>query len=689
MVNFWLDGHHLEVPGGTTLLEAAQHNGIEVPVFCYHPELSVGGNCRVCLMEVVGMAKPVASCATVVREGMVAFSQTPAVREDRAGVLELLLINHPLDCPICDQAGECDLQDLSIAYGQDRSRFTFPKRTVPQIYLGPLIKPVMTRCIHCTLCVRFAREVGGVAELGALKRGEEMEIASYLERAVTSELSGNLIDLCPVGALNAAPSAFRARSWELAQTPSIDVLDGVGSAIRIDTYKGEVVRILPRPSPSTNGSWIDDKTRFSLDGLKIQRLDRPYVRTPEGRLKEASWQEAFEVIEKNLRPLAPSEKAGLAGDLVELESLSLFQDLMKAWGTPFVECRQVGSPVRLHSRAHYTFNSSFDGLDVADFILLVGTNPRLEAPVLNARIRKNYEKCGVQVAVLGPGQELTYPVVFQDNRPQILEEILAGDHCVAAMMTQAQRPMIILGAHTLTRPDAGALLALWGQIGEKYGCVTPEWCGLNVLHTSAVRVGALDLGLLPANDSVTSETILAKCKTGEIRAIYLLGADEIPTSSLADTFVIYQGHHGDTSASIADVILPGAAYTEKPGLYVNSEGRLQEAQPACLPPGVARQDWQILRDLLNMLGVQDVPQTLSEVRRRVGVKNPCLSKIGEVVKTPWTSVPLSDIPLSDQPFEEAVVNFYMTNVISRHSPTMAACVRERASFGKRREGRGG
>lgn len=678
MIKITIDGQEVEVAEDSTILQAAQRLGIEIPLFCYHERLSIAGNCRMCLVEVENSPKPVASCAMPVAPGMVVHTRNARVKKSRQGVLEFLLINHPLDCPVCDQGGECDLQDITMHYGRNESRFAFYKRTVLDKNLGPLIKTVMNRCIHCTRCVRFSTEIAGVPEMGAVHRGEHTEITSYLERTLTSELSGNMIDLCPVGALTSKPYAFRGRPWEMIHTDSIDVLDAVGSAIRVDTRGLEVMRILPRPNPLVNEEWISDKTRFACDGLKVQRLDRPYVRDANGLLQEATWAEAFSRIKKALKGLEGSQIAGLVGDLVDLESMSVFQDLMVYLKTPYVDCRQDGAKLTTTSRSGYLFNTTLEGLAKTDFVLLIGTNPRIEAPVLNARIRRNYVETSLEVALIGPPMDLTYPTIFQDAGASVLQEILNGKHLLSHKLQQAKNPILILGQAALRRPDGWSVLHNCQRIAETYGLIRPDWCGFNVLHLAASRVGALDLGLVPARQESDVTDILKACRSQAVKVLFLLGADEMSTQGLEKTFVIYQGHHGDRGAAIADVILPGATYTEKEGLYMNTEGRLQCTYPACQPPGQAQEDWRILKQLAEVLGLKLPYQTLTQLREHLTQKNPLFSLKESFTPTPWTPFSLENSSfetLSTQPFEPAFENFYMTDVISRHSPTMAACTK--------------
>jgi NADH-quinone oxidoreductase subunit G len=686
MPKLTIDGREVEVEQGLTVLQACESAGIEIPRFCYHERLSIAGNCRMCLVAMKGAPKPVASCAMPAAEGMVIYTNTPEVHKMRKGVMEFLLINHPLDCPICDQGGECDLQDEAMAYGFDRGRFAENKRAVREKYMGPLIKTVMTRCIHCTRCIRFAAEVAGVPELGATSRGEHMEVGSYLEKALTSELSGNLIDLCPVGALTSKPYAFAARSWELAKTESVDVMDAVGSNVRIDTRGNEVMRVLPRINEDINEEWISDKTRFACDGLRRQRLDRPYVREA-GKLKPVTWREAFAAIAHGVEGIKGSQMAAIAGDLVDCESMIALKDLMTALGSPNIDCRQDGAALEASPRVSYLFNTTIAGIESADACLLVGTNPRTEAPIINARLRKRYRMGGFQVGMIGPAADLTYKYQHLGDDPHLLERIAAGDHPFADVLKNAQNPMLIVGMGALVRDDGAAVLEAVCQITEKLGLVDAKtgWNGFNVLHTAAARVGGMDLGFLPGEGGKSTAGIVDGAEKGEIKMVYLLGADEIDTSRLGKAFVVYQGHHGDAGAHRADVILPGAAYTEKNGTYVNTEGRVQFARRACYPPGEAREDWTIIRALSEVLGKTLPLNTLDQVRQRLRDVNPAFGAGDRIEPGKWAAFGRKG-DLDSRPFETPDTNFYLTNPVCRASVTMAQCVEALAGEETRKTG---
>ncbi len=677
MPKLTIDGQEIEVPEGMTVLQAAEMLGIEIPIFCYHSKLSISGNCRMCLVEMDHSAKPIASCAMPACEGMVIRTQTPMVKKARQGVLEFLLINHPLDCPICDQGGECDLQDITLAYGRDTSRYALNKRAVPDKDFGPLIATAMNRCIQCTRCVRFATEIAGIPELGATGRGEEMEIGTYIQKTLTSELSGNMIDICPVGALMSKPYSYRGRPWELSHTPSIDVFDAVGSAIRLDTRGREVMRVLPLRNDEVNEEWISDKARFAYDGLKYQRLDQPYARGKDGRLLPVSWEKAFDVITERLKPLAGEQIAAIVGDMVDAEAMIALKDVMTALGSPHIDCRQEGAMSEENPRCSYLFNTTIADIERADFCLLVGTNPRCEAPLINARLRKVYLSTGLPVALLGPHHELGYPVDYLGNDPLILEKILKGRHPVSAALKTAHYPMMIMGQDVFRREDGAALLNMGHQIADKYGLIhykppADHWNGFNVLHTAASRVGGLDLGFTPGPQGYAVKGILEAASRQEIKAVYLLAADEIDMTPLKSAFIIYQGHHGDRGAAVADVILPGAAYTEKSGTYVNTEGRVQRSLKAVSPPGEAKEDWKILRALSEKLGVTLPYSTLEDIRARLVDVNPLFEELDTVQRAAW--LPFGkEGSLSSEPFESRIKNFYMTDPISRHSITMAKC----------------
>ena len=669
MAKVTVDGHEIEIANGSSVLQACEAAGIEIPRFCYHERLSVAGNCRMCLVEVEKAPKPIASCSYPVADGMVIKTDTPMVRNGRRGVMEFLLINHPLDCPICDQGGECDLQDQAYSYGSDHSRYNESKRAIKDKYLGPLVKTVMTRCIQCTRCVRFATEIAGVPELGATSRGENMEITTYVEKALTTELSGNMIDICPVGALTSKPYAFVARPWELRKTDSIDVLDAVGAAIRVDVRGSEVLRILPRPNDDVNEEWLGDKSRFSFDGLKRRRLDKPWLRE-NGRLRPASWPEAFGAIAAKLHGL-PGERIGaVAGDLCDAESMLALKDLMASLGSANLDCRQDGARLDATRRDFYTFNTSIAGIEEADALLIIGSNPRREAPVLNARIRKRHQNGVFPVGLIGAEADLTYSHQWLGDTPSLIGGL---PEAFAKLLADAKRPMVIVGQGALTRPDGAAVLAAAWKLAASIGALTPEWHGFNVLHTAGGRVGALDLGFLPGPGAKTFDAMM----NGGVNLLWLLGADEFDTGRIgAGTFVVYQGHHGDRGAARADVILPGSAYVEKQGTYVNTEGRVQRGNKAATPPGEAREDWTILRAFSAVINKPLPYDTLDALQARLEQANPVFARVGFLPRFGASDLtaPAGDpAAISDAPFVPAIADYYQTNAISRASAVMAEC----------------
>ncbi|HVU19792.1 MAG TPA: NADH-quinone oxidoreductase subunit NuoG, partial [Rhizomicrobium sp.] len=609
----------------------------------------------------------------------------PYERKAREGVMEFLLINHPLDCPICDQGGECDLQDQAMGYGRAAfHRFNENKRAVEDKYMGPLIKTIMTRCIQCTRCVRFATEVAGVPDLGATGRGEDMEITTYLEKAFASELSGNVVDLCPVGALTSTPYAFNARPWELRKTESIDVMDAQGCNIRVDSRGTAVLRVLPRLNEEINEEWISDKARHACDGLMRQRLDRPFVRK-NGKLQPASWNEAFATIAARVAETTPERMAAIVGDLSAAEEIKALKDLMNALGAANLDCRQDGAKVG-GARQSYLFNTTIAGVEAADAILLVGCNPRWEAPVLNARIRKAWLASPLKVANIGPAVDLTYPVEQLGTGVDALEAIANGSHDFAKVLKDAKRPMIIVGAGAVARADGAALLKLAAKIASDTGMIGPAggaaeggWNGFNVLHTAASRVGALDLGFVKGRDVAG---IVEGAQKGEIDFLYLLGADEFDVGHLGRAFVVYQGSHGDAGAHNADVVLPGAAYTEKEGLYVNFEGRVQRAERAVFPPGDAKEDWTILRALSDVLGKKLPYDNLADLRKAIVADAPHFAGLGKVPvhagadATAWDKVGGDGNLDGGVPLGHAVSDYYLTNPIARASVTMAKCSEE-------------
>jgi NADH-quinone oxidoreductase subunit G len=673
MAKVTVDGIEVEVPNGSNVLQACEAAGKEIPRFCYHERLSVAGNCRMCLVEIEkAPPKPFASCAYPVNDGMVVHTDTPMVRAARRGVMEFLLINHPLDCPICDQGGECDLQDQAVGYGGDSSRYHEHKRAVVNKDLGPLVKTIMTRCIHCTRCIRFSTEIAGVPEMGATARGESMEVGTYVQKALSSELSGNLIDICPVGALTSKPYAFVARPWELKKTDSVDVMDAVGSAIRIDTRGAEVLRILPRLNEDVNEEWLADKSRFALDGLKRRRLDTPWIRR-DGRLVRATWPEAFAAIQAKL-PASGDRIGAIAGDLCDAESMVALKDLLASLGAQNLDCRQDGAKLNASRPAFYSFNTSIAGIEEADALLIIGSNPRREAPLVNARIRKRSLMGRFPIAMIGAEADLTYKIDHLGTTPALLAALVDGTHPFAATLAKAERPMLILGQGALAREDGAAVLEAAWQLAVQTGMLTPEWNGFNVLHTAASRMGALELGF-------ASGKTLAEMMQGGVDLLWLLGADEFDTSKIgAATFVVYQGHHGDRGAARADVILPGAAYTEKSGTYISTEGRVQRGELAVFPPGEAKEDWKILRAFSAMIDKPLPYDTLDAVRARLVAVNPIFDRLDVLPRFGCSDLtgPAAGV-LGAAPFTPLIANYYMTDPISRSSATMAECTAAQAT----------
>ncbi|MGQ0446345.1 MAG: NADH-quinone oxidoreductase subunit NuoG [Beijerinckiaceae bacterium] len=674
MTKLIVDGIEIDVPPEFTLLQACEEAGAEIPRFCFHERLSIAGNCRMCLVEVKGgPPKPQASCAVAVKdlrpgpngEPPAVLTKSLMVKKAREGVMEFLLINLPLDCPICDQGGECDLQDQAMAFGFHSSRYIENKRAVEDKYIGPLVRTSMNRCIHCTRCVRFTAEVAGTGEMGATGRGEDMEITTYLETAMRSELQGNIADLCPVGALLPKPYSFKARSWELVKTESIDVMDALGSAIRIDTRGREVMRILPRVNDAVNEEWISDKTRQIVDGLKTKRLDRPFVRE-NGKLREASWPAAFQAIAAKVEQAPPERIGAIAGDLCAVEEMFAAQLLMRSLGAVSLDCRQDGAKLDPSlGRASYIFNPSIAGIDEADGLVIIGSNPRKEAPVLNARIRKRWLKGGFTISVIGEKTSLTYEYAYLGAGPETLAAF--AEHPPAKM----EKPLVMIGQGALAREDGRAILALAAKAAQAMGAIKEGWNGFAILHAAAARVGGLDLGFVPGQGGLDAGSM---AKSGALDVLFLLGADEVAVEPGA--FVVYQGTHGDRGAARADVILPGAAYTEKSGTYVNTEGRVQLSARASFPPGGAREDWAILRALSDVLGHKLPFDSLNALRTRLYASHPHLAKLGEIAASePFDAAQLagSGAAHTCAPFVSAIADFYMTNPIARASAVMAEC----------------
>ena len=663
MPKITVNNKEVEFEEGMTVLQACELAGEEIPRFCYHERLSIAGNCRMCLVEMEKSAKPIASCAMPAADGMKVKTNTPFVDKARKGVMEFLLANHPLDCPVCDQGGECDLQDQSLFYGLDNSRYTENKRQVREKYMGPLIKTEMTRCIHCTRCVRFATEIAGISELGATGRGEDMEITTFLEKSMESEMSANVIDLCPVGALTSKPYAFEARPWELKKTETIDVMDAVGSNIRVDTYGWEVKRVLPRINESINEEWISDKTRYACDGLLKQRLDTPYIRE-NGKLIKTSWLKANNLLINKLKLFKADEVAGLVGDLVDLESIYSFKKFFeKCVESKNLECRYERTYINPKERMNYIFNSSINGIEDSDFILLVGTNPRLEATILNARIRKAYRNNKVKIYSIGDPGELTYPYENIGNNTSVIKEIVSGSHDISNKIKKSTKPIIIIGESALCKNTGQYIFESLKNFLLNNNFIKKDWNALNILTQQASRVGAIDLGIFIENEK-ENFTFFDKLENDEFKFIYLLGADNINFNK-KDKFIVYQGSHGDKGAEIADIILPGAAYTEKNGLFVNLEGKMQNAYKASYPPGEAHEDWIIFRDLANKmnksLGFQNVTDLRKCINQYFDKKNN-----NKINKT-------KEIDFVEDNILVKPIDYYYTNPIARSSKVMNEC----------------
>ena len=663
MLKLTVNDKEVEVENGLTILQACEQVGAEIPRFCYHEKLSIAGNCRMCLVEIDKSPKPIASCAMPAAEGMSIRTNTEFVEKARKGVMEFLLANHPLDCPVCDQGGECDLQDQSLFYGLDNSRYTENKRQVKEKYMGPLIKTIMTRCIHCTRCIRFATEVAGIPELGAIGRGEDMEITTYLEKSMESELSANVIDLCPVGALTSKPYAFEARPWDLKKTETIDVMDAVGSNIRVDTYGWEVKRILPRVNEDINEEWISDKTRYVCDGLLKQRLDTPYIRE-NGKLEKSSWSKALKLLINKLKSFNPSEVAGLVGDLADLEMIYSFKYFFeKCIGSTNFECRQDRIYINPQERMNYIFNSSINGIEDSDFILLVGTNPRLEATILNARIRKAYVKNKSKIYSIGDPGDLTYPYQNIGSNTSVIREIALDVHEISGKIKKSKKPIVIIGESALLGETGQYVFETLKSFLFSNDFIRKDWNALNILNQQASRVGAIDLGVYSINEK-ENFLFFDKLDNNDFKFVYLLGADNINFDK-KDKFVVYQGSHGDKGAEIADIILPGAAYTEKNGLFVNLEGKLQNAYKASYPPGDAREDWIIFKDLAKMM---KKPLEYNNVKYlRESINKDIQQKINNVVNK------TNEIDFVDENISIKPIDYYYTNPIARASKIMGEC----------------
>ena len=668
MTKVIIDGKTFEVEEGLSIIQACEDSGVEIPRFCYHERLSVAGNCRMCLVDIEdsrGMSpKPVASCAVPISEGLIIHTKTDRVKSAREGIMEFLLINHPLDCPICDQGGECDLQDQSVAYGFGASRYEQDKRSVENKDMGPFIKTEMTRCIHCTRCVRFSSEVTGADEIGAIGRGRDMEITTYLDNAVQSELSGNVIDLCPVGALTSKPYAFSARPWELKHTESIDVMDAVGSNIRIDTKGNKVMRVLPRVNEEVNEEWISDKTRFFSDGLGLQRIDRPYLKE-NGKLKEVSWEKAINVLSNKLLSSKPEEVASISGDLPSIESVYSLKKLMNFIGSPNIECREDGSKIS-GNRERWLFNSKFSGIEESDGCLLIGTNPRYEAALINSRILRKSKESNYSIGLLGKENQLNYGYNFLGEDPRTINDLISGSHAFCSKLKTMNKPIMIIGQGALTGNSGEDFLNLCIKLANKYNFLRHDWNGFNVLHNVASRPGAMEVGFLPESGGRNLDQILEGCNDGKISTLFLLGADEVVLGDTSDCFVVYLGHHGDNGAHQADLILPSPAFNEQNGLYLNTEGRVQESVRATFPVGDAKEDWEIVSMISKKMNLDFQINSFDELRDEIFKSFPDLKKFDQCI---LGSLPkeMKNQNIKKHKFCNAVENFWLTNSITRSS----------------------
>jgi NADH-quinone oxidoreductase subunit G len=669
-----INGKSTIVPEGITIIQACEVADVEIPRFCYHERLAIAGNCRMCLVEVEGMPpKPVASCAMPVTEGMKIHTETPMVKKAREGVMEFLLANHPLDCPICDQGGECDLQDQAYQYGSGKSQYHEHKRAVKDKDLGPLVKTTMTRCIHCTRCLRFIEDVAGTVEMGGVNRGEGMEITTYLEQNLKSELSGNIIDLCPVGALTSKPYAFKSRSWELKKTQTIDVMDAVGSNIRIDSRGTEVMRILPRLNEEINEEWISDKTRFCYDGLKYQRLDKSYVKK-DGKLTVANFDEAIAEIVGKIKSLQGSQIAALSGPLSAAEEIFVLKSLMNKLGSQNTDCRLNGEKLKADDRASYLCNTTIVGIEEADACLLIGVNPRKDAPLLNARIKKRTLSKKIKIAAIGLDVDLTYAYDNLGDSISALQNILDGESKFSTILQKAEKPMLILGAELTSRKDGALILTYVKKIAEKYGLIKEEWNGFNLLSKSTGLINGLEIGFVPSDIKTDVATILDKAELGEIKLVFLHAVDDgIDFSKLKNSFVIYIGSHGDLGAKHADVVLPASSYSEKEATYINLEGRAQLSARAVFAPGEAKEDWKIILHLAQSLNLDLGYKNLAELKNSLSETCRTFANLNRVTKANWVKSENIVGELDREKISAKDYNFYLTNPIARASRTLNKC----------------
>ena len=666
-----INGKEIEFEKGMTVLQACELADVEIPRFCYHEKLSIAGNCRMCLVEMERSPKPIASCAMPAAEGMNIKTNTEFVKKARKGVMEFLLANHPLDCPVCDQGGECDLQDQSLFYGFDKSRFSENKRAVEDKYMGPLIKTQMTRCIHCTRCIRFAEEVAGVPEIGAIGRGENMQITTYLEQSMTSELSANVIDLCPVGALTSKPYAFEARPWELKKTESIDVMDAIGSNIRVDTYGWEVKRILPRLNNEINEEWISDKTRYACDGLLKQRLDVPYVKK-NGKLEKSDWDEAVEIISQKIKSLNPSEIGGHVGDMASMETIYAFKVLLEKIGSKNYDFREKKFYINPQDKVNYLFNSSINSIEESDLIILIGCNPRHEGTILNARIRKSYLNNNTKIISLNDVGDLTYPYQSLDGQTQTVKNIFDGDNEISKEIINAKKPLIILGESLLNSNSSNYLFNVIKEFLVKNNKVSETWNSLNILSTDASTVGNFDLGILKQEND-----LIDNLKNHKFDIVYLLGQDNLDFNK-KDEFIIYQGSHGDKGAEVADIILPGSAYTEQDGYFTNLEGKIQKCNKASYPPGEAKEDWQIINELAEFMNNRKLFNDKDELESSMfNYLN--LQKEKQSNESDQTNISEKQNFINEN-LKILFKDYYFSNVVARSSKTMIECNNVKINF---------
>ena len=669
MPKITINGKEIEFEKGMTVLQACELANVEIPRFCYHEKLSIAGNCRMCLVEMEKSPKPIASCAMPAAEGMNIKTNTSLVEKARKGVMEFLLANHPLDCPVCDQGGECDLQDQSLYYGVDKSRFVENKRDVKEKYMGPLIKTQMTRCIHCTRCVRFATEVAGVPEIGAIGRGENMQITTYLEKSMESELSANVIDLCPVGALTSKPYAFEARPWELKKTESVDVMDAVGSNIRVDTYNWEVKRILPRLNNDINEEWISDKTRYSCDGLLKQRLDVPYIKK-ENKLQKSNWDEALDLLIKKIKEVQPNEIAGHIGDMINMENALGFKKLFNLIKSNNLEFREKKFYINSSEKINYIFNSSINGIEQSDLILLIGTNPRHEASMLNARIRKAFVQKKVPIFSIGDPGDLTYDYKIISDKTDEIKKIINNESELSNKILSAKNPIIIIGESVLELESGKYIFEEIKNFLIQNNKISQEWNPLNILIQNASTVGLLDLKIIP-DQKENNFTFFNNLENKKFKLLYLLGSDNLDFKK-DNEFVVYQGSHGDRGAELADIVLPSATYTEQEGLYENLEGRVQECKKASYPIGEALEDWKIFNRIIKKMGLNDTTN-FDQLRKEVLNSIPNFSELNELPKNVESKNSKIQSNFVSEKITIRELDYYYTNSISRSSKTMSEC----------------